>query len=227
MGHRLRGGNHGNGSDGGPLRKVVGICSVGGVRMEAYECGHVAMPKSDIVGETNAARRRCRRCKLGKPVHFTGDPPMYMTAAQYDVLNFGDKQMKRKVPPPAPPFTLVPGTVVRIDVTWLDGGRKDDFPVLTKYPAKLADLAAALESFNGADEGHDKAAAVLYSITDRDVVANSPTRFVAIVGSELENGPPDGKCLVEIQDLPLCNTAAFGLDGDTDVRHLIDMKGNG
>lgn len=120
--------------------------------------------------------------------------------------------------------TTVVGTVVRIDITWLDGGAKDDFPVLTPYPAKLVDLAAAIESFVGADEGYEKAAAVLRTVRDRDVVANSATRFVAIVGDELHPGPPDGKCLVEIQDLPVCTTAAFGLEA-ADGDHLIDMKG--
>lgn len=84
MGRRLKGGNYGNGSDGGPLRKIVGICWVGGVRMECYECGHIAMPKSDIIGETNASRRRCHRCKSGKPAHFTGTPPTTMSNAEYD-----------------------------------------------------------------------------------------------------------------------------------------------
>lgn len=86
MGRRLKGGAVGNGnnSEGRPLRKVIDICFVGGVRMEAYECGHICMPKSDIIGETNAARRRCFRCKMGKPVHFTGTPPRYMTSAEYD-----------------------------------------------------------------------------------------------------------------------------------------------
>ncbi len=79
------GGNHGNGEKGRPLRKIVGICFVGGVRMEAYECGHIAMPKSDIIGETNATRRRCVRCKLERPVHFVGEPPTHMSAAEYDL----------------------------------------------------------------------------------------------------------------------------------------------
>lgn len=122
-------------------------------------------------------------------------------------------------------YTLVTGTVVRIDVTWLDGGRRDDFPVLTEYPATLERLAAAVESFGdgAADDGHEKCAAALRSVTDRDVVANSPTRFAAVVGDVLESAPPYGKCLIEIQDLPLCRTANFGLDADAAPR-LIDMK---
>lgn len=34
---------------------------------EVLECGHVRPPVSDLVGRTNAARRRCPRCKEGKP----------------------------------------------------------------------------------------------------------------------------------------------------------------
>lgn len=133
--------------------------------------------------------------------------------------------MKRKLVKSETAYILVTGTVVRIDVTWLDGGLRDDFPVLTQYPATLEALAVAVEGFRGADEGHEKAAAVLRAINSRDVVANNPTRFVAVIGSELEIGSPYGKCLVEIQDLPLCHTAAFGLESATDVKHLIDMKG--
>lgn len=122
------------------------------------------------------------------------------------------------------PYTMIPGTVVRIDVTWLDGGLKDDFPVVTPYPARLDDLAAALESFDGGDGGHEHAARALRSVTSRDVVANSPTRFAAVVGDELEIYRPYGKCLIEIQDLPTCATTGFILEGG-DGDHLIDMKG--
>lgn len=34
---------------------------------EVYECGHAAVRKSDIYGQTNASRRRCRQCRDGKP----------------------------------------------------------------------------------------------------------------------------------------------------------------
>jgi hypothetical protein len=64
----------------GPLRRVLGTFSlpVGittGIKstvetgQEVYECGHVALPKSDIYGETNAVKRRCRFCRDGKPPH--------------------------------------------------------------------------------------------------------------------------------------------------------------
>lgn len=57
---------HGNGSDRGPLRKVVGTVyppEYPGVRHELLECGHSQPPREDIIGETNAYRRRCWRCK--------------------------------------------------------------------------------------------------------------------------------------------------------------------
>ncbi len=41
-------------------------CSEGGWE-EVLECGHVQPPRSDLVGETSAARRRCFRCKRGLP----------------------------------------------------------------------------------------------------------------------------------------------------------------
>lgn len=53
-----------NGSDGGPLRLVVETWHVGDFRMERYECGHEAQAKRDLMGYTNAARRRCRQCKI-------------------------------------------------------------------------------------------------------------------------------------------------------------------
>jgi hypothetical protein len=31
-------------------------------QLEVLECGHKAIPRSDIFGETNASRRRCRKC---------------------------------------------------------------------------------------------------------------------------------------------------------------------
>jgi hypothetical protein len=62
-----------------PLRKVVSIDIVpssqyfqketmpGETRVEKLECGHWQMPKRDIYGETNAYRRRCKKCLNGKP----------------------------------------------------------------------------------------------------------------------------------------------------------------
>lgn len=75
-----------NGSDGGPLRKIVGTCWVGGARMEALECGHFQMPKCDLMGETNAVRRRCHWCKGNRRPHFTGPVPESMTAEAYTKL---------------------------------------------------------------------------------------------------------------------------------------------
>ena len=34
---------------------------------EVLECGHCQMPVHDLIGETNAVRRRCAKCKAGKP----------------------------------------------------------------------------------------------------------------------------------------------------------------
>jgi hypothetical protein len=60
-------GKHGNGSDRGPLRKVVGLRDVlfHGVMVERelLECGHLVRVRKDLVGRTNAARRRCGQCK--------------------------------------------------------------------------------------------------------------------------------------------------------------------
>ncbi len=53
----------------GPLRKVVGYEAVDVGVLEKYEimhekleCGHLQLPVKDIIGETNAFRRRCRKC---------------------------------------------------------------------------------------------------------------------------------------------------------------------
>jgi hypothetical protein len=81
-----------NGSDGGPLKKIVGTCWVGGARMEALECGHLQMPKRDLMGETNAVRRRCCRCKLKRPPHFTGPPPTDMSAAEFTRIVTGENK---------------------------------------------------------------------------------------------------------------------------------------
>lgn len=41
-----------------PLRRIVG--EEGG--LEVLECGHKQRPRRDLVGVTNAVRRRCWRC---------------------------------------------------------------------------------------------------------------------------------------------------------------------
>lgn len=48
----------------GPLRKIVaeGVNEHGG-QTETLECGHTILRKQDLMGPTNAARRRCRKCK--------------------------------------------------------------------------------------------------------------------------------------------------------------------
>lgn len=48
----------------GPLRRIVSE-GVGehGVETETLECGHTLHRKQDIIGPTNAARRRCRHCR--------------------------------------------------------------------------------------------------------------------------------------------------------------------
>ena len=62
---------HGNGSDRGPLRKVIRLVDVEfhGIKVERelLECGHLIACRKDFVGRTNAARRRCGKCKAGKP----------------------------------------------------------------------------------------------------------------------------------------------------------------
>lgn len=52
-----------NGARTGPLRKVVSVEYRGDAPLETLECGHVAIAKRDLMGYTNAARRRCRKCK--------------------------------------------------------------------------------------------------------------------------------------------------------------------
>lgn len=51
-----------NGAKTGPLRKIVSTEYKGDVPFETYECGHVAIAKRDLMGFTNATRRRCRKC---------------------------------------------------------------------------------------------------------------------------------------------------------------------
>ena len=69
-GHGLNQNPQNNGSDGGPLRKVLGTVpdkKYRSVMLELLECGHTQLPKSDIIGHRPASRRRCRKCKLGRP----------------------------------------------------------------------------------------------------------------------------------------------------------------
>jgi len=57
-----------NGSDRGPLRKIVGSEYLpGGRTWETLECGHQQLARRDLMGETNAVRRRCPKCKKGLP----------------------------------------------------------------------------------------------------------------------------------------------------------------
>lgn len=70
---------HGNGGDKGPLRKVVGLRDVEFdgfiVERELLECGHLIPCKRDFVGITNAQRRRCGKCKLGRPKDIESQAP--------------------------------------------------------------------------------------------------------------------------------------------------------
>lgn len=46
-----------------PLRKIIDyINDENGFQMEVLECGHKQYPVRDIYGETNAYRRRCKKC---------------------------------------------------------------------------------------------------------------------------------------------------------------------
>lgn len=61
----------------GPLR-VVGrgkrkICEGVSADCEILDCGHWINVRSDFVGLTTAARRRCRKCKQGEPVNVTDE----------------------------------------------------------------------------------------------------------------------------------------------------------
>lgn len=66
-----------------PLRKIVAMWSdwPSSIMQELLECGHVVQQRSDIIGPTNAYRRRCRRC-------LKGDPP--------------DRDVPTNVPTPSP-----------------------------------------------------------------------------------------------------------------------------
>jgi hypothetical protein len=85
-----------NGSKTGPLKKIVGHVKVGYATMEALECGHFQMPKQDLMGETNAVRRRCTKCKSGSPVIFTGEPPTHMTSEEYHKKCLSPKPSQEK-----------------------------------------------------------------------------------------------------------------------------------
>lgn len=52
-----------NGSHRGPLRRIVATEYVGDIPRETLECGHVQTATRDLMGYTNAVRRRCWRCK--------------------------------------------------------------------------------------------------------------------------------------------------------------------
>lgn len=51
----------------GPLRRIVDHVYTAewpNLLQELLECGHTQLPVRDLIGETNAVRRRCRQCKL-------------------------------------------------------------------------------------------------------------------------------------------------------------------
>lgn len=65
---RAGGGPGRNGGKGrqrtGPLRKIVDHEYMGADSWrEILECGHRQYPVRDLIGETNAVRRRCWQCK--------------------------------------------------------------------------------------------------------------------------------------------------------------------
>jgi hypothetical protein len=91
-GGSLNGDPKNNGSDSGPLKKIVGTCRVGYATLEALECGHLQMPKSDMMGHTNASRRRCKKCKRGVPVHFIGNPPSDMKPEDYQKVESAERK---------------------------------------------------------------------------------------------------------------------------------------
>ena len=66
MPRRFRGGKK-NGSDAGPLRKIVRWVDGHTFKHQLLECGHTKREGRDIFGPTNADRRRCRKCKAGLP----------------------------------------------------------------------------------------------------------------------------------------------------------------
>lgn len=62
MMHEGRGPRPNRGSNKNPLRKIVDHRYLGDRRMERLECGHEQFAVCDLMGETNAVRRRCREC---------------------------------------------------------------------------------------------------------------------------------------------------------------------
>jgi hypothetical protein len=62
---KVRGGSGGHGK--GPLRLIVRSVQIGYGVFEVLECGHRQLPVRDLIGETNAKRRRCSKCKRGAP----------------------------------------------------------------------------------------------------------------------------------------------------------------
>lgn len=60
----------------GPAKKIVNS-GVGInpefplVLFELLECGHLQRPVEDMIGRTNAARRRCKKCRRGTPLDIT------------------------------------------------------------------------------------------------------------------------------------------------------------
>ncbi len=56
-----------------PLRKIVGYeTNTLGLSYEILECGHRKRPRQDIYGETNAIRRRCKKC-VRRPADHVGE----------------------------------------------------------------------------------------------------------------------------------------------------------
>lgn len=57
-----------------PLRRIIGYVGMPFQTakylrsLELLECGHAQAAVKDIYGETNATRRRCRGCALGREV---------------------------------------------------------------------------------------------------------------------------------------------------------------
>jgi len=56
-----------NGSKTGPLRKIIETDYRGGIPWETLECGHEIAAKRDLMGFTNAVRRRCWKCRKEPP----------------------------------------------------------------------------------------------------------------------------------------------------------------
>ena len=50
-----------------PLRKIIKAEIVEGRTLETLECGHQQYAVQDFIGETNAEKRRCRKCEAETP----------------------------------------------------------------------------------------------------------------------------------------------------------------